>query len=227
MFSFGKKNHHHKPKIQKTLPALILNQEWHNLFSQKKPSKIAATEKKLESLLKKYAQVKQDLTEYETLKQQLMDGILADMHQISDDTDKKVDRKMETNSNLIKDLNIRMEKAEDELLDLPYLIDECNKELLFETAEHFYEKLIQNTSEYEKRVDEIHQLKTKLKKELERKVELEESNSFIYHKLHQIMGSEIIDQMDEYFIGKGKKYYDLKGEADQMESALLSEDKSI
>lgn len=226
MFSFGKKDNPKKPVIRKSLPVLIVNKNWHDLFSAAKPGKIRSTEKKLEALLKKNSQLKQEIKEYEVLKKQLMDGIIADMEHISEEAIEKVDKKMNTNSNLIMDLNSRIETTEDVLLDLPSQIDECNKELAFQTAEVFYEKLIANTAEYEEYVSEIEVLKKALRKKLEKKVDLEEENSAIYHKLHQVLGAEVIDQMDEYFLGKHmyKKSYDLKNRTETTQDSSILED---
>lgn len=226
MFSFTKKNEPNKPVIRKSIPALILNKDWHNLFPQKKPSKIKATEKKLESLIKKYSQTNQSLKDYESLKKQLMDGIIADMENISEDSPEKLEKKMNTNTNLIYDLNHRMEEAENNLLELPALMDECNKELIFETAEVFYPKLMENTKEYVEINKEIAALKKQLRLKLERKVDLEEENDRIYRGLHQVLGAEILDQMDAYFIGQhgGRKSYDLKGQFSPEASVFLSEE---
>lgn len=227
MFSFRKKDERKKPILRKSIPALIVNKNWHDLFIGKKPSTIQHTEKKLETLVKKYSQVKQELKEYESLKKQLMEGIIADMDNISDETTEKLDKKMNTNTNLIQDLNMRMEKTQDDLLELPALIDECNKELIFRTAEVFYPKLMDNVQEYHQQLTEIETLKRQLRKRLERKVDLEEENDAIYHKLHQVLGADILDQLDEYFIGAqgSRKAYDLKGQINQdTDSVFLSEE---
>ena len=227
MFSFGKKNEPKKPVIRKSIPALIVNKDWHDLFENKKPSKIKATEKKLEALMKQYSQLKQELKDYEALKKQLMEGILADMDHISEESLDKIEKKMDTNTNLIHDLNERMDKAGDNLLDLPSRIDECNKELAFQTAEVFYPRLMENAKEYHLYIREIEELKRQLRKKLERKVDLEEENDKIYHKLHQVLGAEIIDQMDEYFIGQrsNRKFYDLKGRVvSEADSVFLADE---
>lgn len=227
MFSFGKKTTQAKPRIRKSIPALILNKDWHELFGAKKPKHIQKKEKQLEQLMKKYSQVKQELKEYHNLKKQLMDGILADMNNISEQSTEKLDKKMDTNSQMIKDLNQRIEKNEDTLLELPTEIDECNKELAFETAEYFYPILTSNTEEHERVLAEIEVYKAKLRELLERKVDLEELNSTIYHRLHQSLGADVLDQMDEYFIGKQMhtEVYNLK-EKESALSTFFEEEKS-
>ncbi len=231
MFSFMKKNESKKPALRKTIPALVLNKNWHDLFPGKKTSKIQSAEKKLEGLLKKYSQVKQDLKEYENLKKQLMDGILADMDSISEESKEKLDKKMETNTNLIYDLNARMENAEEDLLDIPKQIDECNRELILYTAEVFYPKLIENTVEHQQLTEEVGELKRTLRQKLERKLELEEENDNVYQRLHQILGAELLNELDEFFIGRQlpRKAYDLKGRVGERGSekdSVFLEEKS-
>lgn len=228
MFSFGKKQSTKRPKLSKSFPPLILNKVWHDLFQGKKPSHIQKQEKKLENLVKRHSQIKQELKEYDNLKKQLMEGILADMGNISESATDKLDKKMDTNAGLIKDLNLRIENSQDELLDLPAQIDACNHELAFLTAEAFYPMLIENTALYETTLKEIEELKTKLRSHLERKVDLEEINAKIYHGLHQVMGSDALDKMDEYFIGKQmrRKSYDLKGQIISEDSVFLSEEQN-
>lgn len=133
---------------------------------------------------------------------------------------------METNTSLIQDLNARMDEGGDLLLDLPHQIDECNKELIFQTAEFFYPKLIENTKEYQLLAEEINDLRRRLRAKLERRVEIEERNDAIYQRLHQILGAELLDELDEFFIGRqmNRKIYDLKGqEQDAEDSAFLTE----
>lgn len=225
MFSFGKKSTAKRPKLTKSIPPLILNKMWHDLFQGKKPSTIQKQEKKLENLVKRYGQIKQELKEYETLKKQLMDGILADMGNISESGKEKLDKKMDTNTNLIKDINSRIENSQDEILDLPSKIDDCNDELAYLTAEVFYPILIENTALYESTLQEIDDLKSRLRNCLTKKVDLEEANAKIYHGLHQVMGSDALDKMDEYFIGKQmrRKSYDLKGQVVSDNSVFLEE----
>ena len=229
MFSIAKKKEpKKKPALRKSIPVLIVNKDWHDLFGGKKPTKIKATEKRLETLVKKYSQVKQETKEYEGLKKQLLEGILADMSNISEESTDQLEKKMDTNTNLVQDLNARMNENDDLLLDLPRQIDDCNKELIFETAEFFYPKLIENTREYHILAEEINDLRKRLRVRLERRVELEEVNDAIYQKLHQIMGADILDELDEFFIGRQmhRKVYDLKGqEKGGEDSAFLVEDK--
>ena len=228
MFSIAKKKEpKRKPALRKSIPVLIVNKDWHDLFMGKKPAKIQAAEKRLEVLVKKYSQVKQELKEYEGLKKQLLEGILADMNSISEESTDQLEKKMETNTSLIQDLNARMDEGGDLLLDLPHQIDECNKELIFQTAEFFYPKLIENTKEYQLLAEEINDLRRRLRAKLERRVEIEERNDAIYQKLHQILGAELLDELDEFFIGRqmNRKIYDLKGqEQDAEDSAFLTEE---
>ncbi len=226
MFS-KKKEPRRKPALRKSIPVLIVNKTWHDLFGGKKPAKIQAAEKRLEGLVKKYSQVKQEIKEYESLKKQLLEGILADMNSISEESTDQLEKKMETNTSLIQDLNSRMDENGDLLLDLPRQIDECNKELILQTAEVFYPKLIDNTREYQQLAEEINDLRKRLRAKLERRVELEERNDAIYQRLHQIMGAEILDELDEFFIGRQmhRKIYDLKGqEKGGDDSAFLNEE---
>ena len=228
MFSIAKKQEpRRKPALRKSIPVLIVNKDWHDLFAGKKPSKIQATERRLEALVKKYSQVKQEIKEDENLKKQLLDGILADMNSISEESTNQLEKKMETNTNLIQDLNDRMDADGDLLLDLPRQIDDCNKELIFQTAEVFYPKLIENLKEYQDLTEEINELRRRLRAKLERRVELEERNDAVYHRLHQIFGPELIDELDEFFVGRQmrRKIYDLKGQERGVEdSAFLADD---
>lgn len=216
MFKLGKKDVGKQLVIKKTIPPLILNKDWHNLFPNQKPSAIRNIEKKQEQLLKNYSQLKQDVKDYDRLKKQVMGAIIADMDNISNQTPDKVDKKMDTNSNLIHDLNQRIADAEDRLLDLPGQIDACNQDLIVQTGNLFYQKLVANTDDYYKVKSEIEDLKGRLRKLLDQKVDLEEENDHLYHHLHQVLGAEIIDQLDEHFMGQqaNLKAYRLKDPAD-------------
>ena len=105
-------------------------------------------EAELNTLLQKQGKLNTDLKGYKKVKSDLMQSIVENMD--AKDENKSTpenQKKAETDRRLMDELNAKMDACEDELLDLPPLIQEKNRELMMLTMAFSYDKLRTNESE--------------------------------------------------------------------------------
>lgn len=179
----------------KDVPALTLDQKWYHLIGKVGDENIRGLEKKLNDLLKRQGKINTETREIKKVKRRLMDEIvsLMDEHQGgSDDAESKITE----NKRLLKECNDKLDSYEDEMIELPRMIDSVNKELLCITMEHCYETMQENTDDIEELEDWIRNIRIELKKNLIRKQEKEAKNHEIYKYMHDIFGADVVDLFD-------------------------------
>ena len=179
----------------KDVPALTLDQKWYHLLGKGGDENIRGLEKKLNDLLKRQGKLNTETREIKKVKRRLMDEIvsLMDEHQGgSDDAESKIAE----NKRLLKECNDKLDSYDDEMIELPRMIDSVNKELLCITMEHCYETMQENTDDIEELEDWIRNIRIELKKNLIRKQEKEAKNHEIYKYMHDIFGADVVDLFD-------------------------------
>ncbi|MBO6007339.1 MAG: hypothetical protein J6P78_02090 [Lachnospiraceae bacterium] len=179
----------------KDVPALTLDQKWYHLLGKVGDEDIRGLEKKLNELLKRQGKINTETRDIKKVKRRLMDEIvsLMDEHQGgSDDAESKIAE----NKRLLKECNDKLDSYEDEMIELPRMIDSVNKELLCITMEHCYETMQENTDDIEELEDWIRNIRIELKKNLIRKQEKEAKNHEIYKYMHDIFGADVVDLFD-------------------------------
>lgn len=175
--------------VNKTIPLLVLDQKWHRLFAiHGKTDEIKELETKLNGLLSRQGKLNNQLKELKRLKAKLLDEIVQSM----DDKEKKLD----DNTRLVDEINEKIDAYEEELVDIPFQIQETNDELMFLSMDYFYEKLRVNREEADEIEEWINQVRIDLKKNIIRKQNREINNREIYAYLHDIFGAQVIDIFD-------------------------------
>ncbi|NLK74056.1 MAG: hypothetical protein GX288_02055 [Clostridiales bacterium] len=171
------------------LPIATLDERWYELFPEgEKNSKIVQLEQNLNQLLQRQGQLGNDIKEMKALKKKLMDEIVENMGS---------GKKHEQNKKFIEDLNAKIEKASDELLDLPYLIKESNEKLIIESISLCYENLSRNEQEIAKITEWISRMRYELKNKILLKQDIEQKNTNIYSYMHDILGVDLIEEFDQ------------------------------
>ena len=192
----------HDKKVQfelslkgKDVPALTLDQKWYHLLGKVGDENIRGLEKKLNELLKRQGKINTETRDIKKVKRRLMDEIVSLMDEQqggSDDAESKISE----NKRLLKECNDKLDTYEDEMIELPRMIDSVNKELLCITMEHCYETMQENTDDIEALEDWIRNIRIELKKNLIRKQEKEAKNHEIYKYMHDIFGADVVDLFD-------------------------------
>lgn len=177
----------------KKIAAVTLDHKWHQLFTRvEKTRRITEKEQELNDLLRRQGKCTTETKSIRKLKKKMMDEIVAMMEK----QDAASIKKTEDNKRLINECNEKMEQYQDELLELPKMIDEVNKELMAETMRICYENMHANEKDIKEIADWIAEVRVELKKNVVRKQEMEIANQEIYSFLHDIFGSDVIDLFD-------------------------------
>lgn len=181
----------------KKVPILTLDARWHELFPKKmKGHKIKSLESKVNDELKKHGRLKTDLQEYTNLKKKILDGIVENMQGALDSADSKEQNKLEQGKKIVEELNVKMDKVQEQLTNIPKELDRCNKLLLAESMEYCYNKMSENTDEINSLEKFISETRELLKQKIILKQEIQEENTKIYTYLHDVLGPDILEIMD-------------------------------
>ena len=180
----------------KNLPLLVLDQKWHRLFAiHGKTEDIQNTETQLNNLLARQGRLNSDLKGYKKVKNQLMDEIVQNMEGSKGDASDK-EKVRDKDKRMIDEINERIESEEAELLELPPKMKEINEQLMILSMEYFYAKIKVNAQE-SKEIDAwIQQVRIDLKKNIIKKQNRDINNREIYAYLHDICGPQVLDLFD-------------------------------
>ena len=188
-------------EIDKTTHLLVLDQKWHELFKGNKPSKVKRLEKELNDLLKVQGNLTTEHKEYLNLKKQMMDEIVNNMGEAYDENDKAALRKMEKNKKYIDQINKKLEHHEKELALVPEKISQKNKELVSATMNTFYHTMMESKKSSADLEEKVITLKEEIKDTIIKRDEAKEHYQHLYGYIHDVVGADIIEQYDRYFIG--------------------------
>ena len=184
------------------VPMLILDQKWHRLFALGgKPDQVKSLEATENELLKREAELKQELKDLKKVKENLMSSVMSNMEGTSD----LVSKKLDDDKRLLEECKERIAANEDELLEIPGKTEEINHELMLATMDYCYDKLRTNSSEAEEITGWIKDVRVQLKKNVIRKHNREINNKEIYSYMHDVFGMEVLNLFDmqngEFYIG--------------------------
>ena len=172
-----------------------MDNKWYHLLGKVGFEDIKDPEKRLNDLLKRQGKVNTETREIKKVKRRLMDEIVSLMDEQQGGSDEATS-KIEENKRLLKECNDKLDQYEEEIMDLPRMIDEVNKELLCITMEHCYDTMQENTDDIDELEEWIRNIRIELKKNLIRKQEKEAKNHEIYKYMHDIFGADVVDLFD-------------------------------
>ena len=177
------------------IPILTLDERWYHLITDKlKTDEIRYWEKRLNELLKKQGQVNNDIKEVKKIKTQLIQDVVDNMQ--DEDNDPKKAKVMEQNQKLIQGAKDKINSLEDEALDIPRDIVDANRNLLIETVKVCYNKINSNKEDHEVLDKWINATRVKLKKNILIKQDKEEANNRMYSSMHDILGVDVMKELD-------------------------------
>ena len=177
------------------IPILTLDERWYHLITDKlKTDEIRYWEKRLNELLKKQGQVNNDIKEVKKIKTQLIQDVVDNMQ--DEDNDPKKAKVMEQNQRLIQEAKDKINSLEDEALDIPRDIVDANRNLLIETVKVCYNKINSNKEDLEVLDKWINATRVKLKKNILIKQDKEEANNRMYSSMHDILGVDVMKELD-------------------------------
>ena len=175
------------------IPVVTLDNKWHKIFSMvEKTPTIKEKEEELNNHLRRQGKLNTESKDIKKIKKKLMDEIVS----LMDDGDPSSEKKVEENKRLIEDCNQKLDAYQEELMDLPALINDINKEIMLETMGLCYEAMHDN----EKIIDELGEwvknIRIELKKNVVKKQEKEIQNAVMYSYMHDVFGADAMDIFD-------------------------------
>ena len=162
------------------IPILPIDHNWHQLFLEgDKTESMIELEKKINELVKHQSAINSELNQLRKEKKQTMASIVTNMHEAEEEEESG---NMHERSVTMDSINEQIASIEDELLDLPYRIDELNKELMAETMVSCFERMHSNVDKIAEINDWMTEMKNELKRRIIRKQNLEvvDRNMFTY-----------------------------------------------
>ncbi len=180
----------------KHLPIVILDERWHQLFPEnEKTAEIRNLEKQLGELLKRQGRITNDIKEVKKIKNKLMQEILDNAENTSL-TEAKRQKLMTRNQKLILEAKEKLEKFEQEEIELPERIRICNLELVIEGVQVCYTRIHQNYDDIQLLGKWINEVRIELKKKVLIKQDKEIKNNEIYSYMHDLLGPEMMEVFD-------------------------------
>lgn len=181
----------------KKIPVLTLDNKWYKLFPNlNNYPKILNLARKLNDLLKRQGKLNTETKDIKNIKMRLMQEIVPMVDELEQNPDKVLEKKIEDHKRLIEESNERLEAYQDELMELPVLIEKTNKELMLATMEYCYESMSENTEEILRIAQWIADMREELKNNLVMKQEKEIYNRQMYAYMHDIFGADVIEMFD-------------------------------
>lgn len=182
----------------KRVPILPLDNRWHQLFPEKsKPPKIKKLEKQVMTLVKREGTINNDIKKLEAAKKKLMQEIVKNMQESSEEIDEKLrQKKLSASQKLIGDINKKSDSLENERFEIPEALVKANEELLIESIDLCYDRLSVNQTKISSLAEWIENARSELKKNIVLKQELEEMNASIYSYMHDMLGPRFMEVFD-------------------------------
>ncbi len=188
----------HSALIGKNVPTLTLDNKWHKLVNEVgKTKEMEKLEQKLNELVKEQGRITNELKDLKKIKNNLMDEIVTNMDGADAGSgDSAAEKKLADNKRLINEINDKIDKYNDEMLDLPKEIQEVNTNLMLLTMEESYDVIRDNTKDIEEIGGWIKSMRMELKKNILKKQHMELVNVQLYSYMQGIFGPDVLDLFD-------------------------------
>lgn len=182
----------------KKIPILTLDERWHEIFPDyDKPAHLREIETRLNELIKQQGKMATDMKDMKNLKTKLMQEIIAHMDVNDTEAGKLKAKKLDRNQKLIKELGEKMNRTEDELIKIPYQIKAVNEQLIIESAKVCYERLDRNNEKAAEISRWVAKVRDELKDKILEKQDMELKSTAIYSYMHDMLGPELLQDLDE------------------------------
>lgn len=195
-----KKNEKAKKKeviVRDDVPIITLDNSWHQLMEAIKTPQVEKLENKLNDLLKEQGQLNTDYIEYTRMKKDMLDKILELTHQAFDLKSEEAIKEMEKQEKMILKINEKVEKIEIRLDELPEEIKQTNHALVSVSVEICYGQINESRAKSRELDQEIQIMRSSLMKKTEIKKSCDQVANQTYRYLHQLVGAEFINKLDE------------------------------
>jgi hypothetical protein len=189
----------------KKIPILTLDNKWYRLFEKNMTPEMKRLEGRINDLLKEQGRVTNEVKDLKKIKNNLMAEIVANMPEEGQAPDPSHQKKIAESKRLIDQVNERIAKYDDDMLDLPKMIDEENFKLMLLSMEICYDEFLSNTEDIEDISAWIKSMRMELKRNIIKKQQMEVKNVELYSYMNDIFGSDVINLFDIKYDVEAKK----------------------
>lgn len=189
----------------KKIPMLTLDNKWYKLLDEVGKASVKDLEEQLNKLLQRQGKLNTESKDIRKLKKKLMGEIVQMVDEMNQTGNTKLEKKVEDNKRLIEECNEKLDAYQDELKELPGLIDEVNYQLMIVTMEYCHLTMQENLRDMNEISEWVTEVRIELKKRLIRKQEMEKQNQDIYSYMHDIFGADIVNLFDLQYNSEEKK----------------------
>jgi len=196
----------------KNIPVLTLDHKWYRLLDEFSKKELQGLSEQLNDLLKRQGKINTESKEIRKLKKKLMGEIVPLVNEMEATGDKKLEKRIEQNKNLIEDCNEKLDAYQDEMKELPSEIEKVNRQLMVGTMECCYKTMQSNNKEIKEIDAWVSEIRIELKKRLVEKQEMEQKNQQIYAYMHDVFGAEVLDLFDMTYHPNKQQPENPKGE---------------
>ncbi len=181
----------------KKIPILILDNKWHQLFTQTNVTpKIKRLDKKINELLKQQGKLTNESKKIKVAKKKLMDDILQLRSELDKTPSGALESKLSQKTKLLNECNGKLETNHGNLMSIPDQINELNYQLMLETMEVCYKVLKKNSAKNLEITSWINGIKDELKEKVIARRTCERMSQDMYSYMHDIFGAEVIELFD-------------------------------
>ncbi|TCO73160.1 hypothetical protein [Marinisporobacter balticus] len=182
------------------ISVLIEDKEWLNNFGKYMTKAMEKIAKDLVLKVKEETEATKEIRGYKKQKKTLMEKILQLSDEVNNNENQEALTKLEEVKNQILRANDQIDAFQFKLETLPKEIENLNKELLTETIKIVYKDIKEGNGRIEQLTEEISKLREQLKNNWDEKIDLEDRVEILYAYLHNTLGYEETNKLDEKFL---------------------------
>jgi len=183
------------------IPILTLDEKWHYLFTMfQKTSEVKKLELKVNCLLKEQGSIQTQLHQLYNTKKLLLSKIMELTTEAFEYENENAKIEMDKAQQKIVQINQQFEEKQKRAEIVPLELREVNFQLFEQTLKLVYPDLHRSQQNHDEIAEKIEKLRIELKQSIERKVLLEEKIKHTYEYLHDILGAESTEMLDEWMM---------------------------
>ena len=179
------------------IPLLFNDLSWIKLFGNSSDKNIENSKEILMGLLAKQKQVESEINQLQREKTKSMKMILGVSDSVNNDNQSQNVCLLDEYKEKILEINEKLDELTFEMETIPKEIREANFKLLNDTVKYGYDEIKYKQKIVDKSISEIEILRKRLKELIVTKHDYEEWVNQTYTFLHGILGSEIIEKLDQ------------------------------
>lgn len=188
------------------VPILILNEIWLQNFNKRyKNDRVENLEVDLKEALKKQSRLTEILKKLHEKKKQNLNVILELTPEVFEKSNETAKIRMESLQKEVLEINDSLEQLAMELASVPNEINDVNRKLLNETIEVCYSEMMESQQNLESLTPKIDKMREELKLLVEQHAICKETYKNTYTLLHHLVGEELIDRLDDTYLGETKE----------------------